>query len=293
MRRRCTTAITGSYNPPRARTWSGARYAWDEVRQCLWFQRLRPAGNLKAWDVVAGLVCPGYALGVMGWKWMGRILLAGYGLGWLTFLAWLGHNLSNVALGLLLSAHAISILGLLTHQFGPFGLRARMMMTLTVLAALYLVAYRPALDWFFMRWALPVLVRERVLIVQPEIPGALARGDQVVYSFYPMHGGGREGRYYVEGGLGLAPILAQGGDRVDFYPDRFEVNGVPDTRRPFMPEQGGLVVPQNHWLIWPEMSMVVRDAAAATQALLRMAVVPEGRLMGRPYRHWFGRTQQL
>src|SRR5262245_23228820 len=108
MKHRSAAKAASLYDPPRAGMWSRWGYDWDELKQSVLFHRLRPAGRLKAWDVVAGLICPGYSCALMGWKLMGRIALAAYALAWLGFLATLGQGWSNLALGLLLSAHAIS-----------------------------------------------------------------------------------------------------------------------------------------------------------------------------------------
>ena len=53
--------------------------------------------------------------------------------------------------------------------------------------------------------------------------------------------------------MGFGPVLAVPGDRVEFSTKAFSVNGVPQPLLPHMPAGGKLVVPENHWFIWPNL----------------------------------------
>jgi hypothetical protein len=105
------------------------------------------------------------------------------------------------------------------------------------------------------------------------------------------HGGGA---VQVESGFGYGPVLATAGDRVEFSTNSFSVNGVTRPLLRYMPTAGEVVVPEKHWFVWPELAISINrnvGDAAISDVMLKLAVVPESRFIGRPFKHWFGRRQ--
>ena len=91
-------------------------------------------------------------------------------------------------------------------------------------------------------------------------------------------------------------MLATAGDRVEFSTNGFAVNGVLQARLPHMPETGGLVVPENHWFIWPKLAISGNwdvGEANISSAMMQMASVSEDQFVGKPFKRWFWRKQIL
>src|SRR5262245_28830377 len=97
--------MVSSYYPPRARWYSPVFNFAHAMRRRLWLDRLPlPAGiTLRAF--ILGLLAPGLAFCVRGEKLIGRVALAVSGVLAVTFVAFLGYPLANLAFGLLLSVH--------------------------------------------------------------------------------------------------------------------------------------------------------------------------------------------
>jgi hypothetical protein len=58
--------------------------------------------------------------------------------------------------------------------------------------------------------------------------------------------------------------------------------------------EGGLVLPEKTWLIWPSLRTVTRYNASEYdigKTVLRMAQVHREQIIGKPFRHWFWREQ--
>jgi hypothetical protein len=63
-----------------------------------------------------------------------------------------------------------------------------------------------------------------------------------------------------------------------------------------MPVSGMVIVPGNHWFIWPDLAISGHGnigEAAITDAMLRMADVSEEQFVGKPFKRWFWRQQFL
>lgn len=284
--------VPSSYDPPRARNASRLWYVWFEFRRALerrGFQTCR-AIHLREWFL--GLACPGYAFTVLGWKKLGKAIRWGYLLLLLLFVVTLGYPVSNLAFGLMLAAHATSVLQLLFHGMRPLGFLTRGVLALFSLFALYFLVYEPALSGLTNHWAMPLILDGRVLVIDPRVSAAAVRpGDLVAYRFGQTVGTG----YYFRGGFGIDKVLAGPGDEVVFLPGQYQVNGKNRAPLPRMPVEGRVLIPEKQWLIWPRVDMVQTHGNPTNLAaiLLQAALVPEGQLVGKPYGHWFGRRQLL
>jgi hypothetical protein len=63
-----------------------------------------------------------------------------------------------------------------------------------------------------------------------------------------------------------------------------------------MPAEGEWVVPEKTWFIWPNLAISGHGAtpeSAVSAAMQRTALVSEPQLVGKPFKHWFGRRQWL
>ena len=101
---------------------------------------------------------------------------------------------------------------------------------------------------------------------------------------------------YVEGGFGWGPVLAVAGDRVEFSTNHLIINGRAGSLLAHMPAVGELVVPEKHWFVWPEFEMVGHGnvgEANISAMMMELATIFESQFVGRPFKHWFGRRQNL
>ena len=102
---------------------------------------------------------------------------------------------------------------------------------------------------------------------------------------------------YVPGGFGYGQVEAVAGDRVAFTPQSWQVNDRVLPRRRHMPAQETWVVPEKHWLIWPDSTISIsgdqRQNEAVSRLLREIAMVSEAQFAGTPFRRWFWRRQTL
>jgi hypothetical protein len=63
-----------------------------------------------------------------------------------------------------------------------------------------------------------------------------------------------------------------------------------------MPSDGEWVVPENHWLIWPNLDISGHGnvgEARISSAMMNLASVNEDQFLGKPLARWFWRKQIL
>jgi hypothetical protein len=137
-------------------------------------------------------------------------------------------------------------------------------------------------------------IENRVIVVRKLAhAGALKRGDVIAYNLGGVY---RDG-VNAHGGPTLGKILGLPGDRIDFSPESFAVNGIAQPRLPHMPASGGMVVPENNWFIWPNLAITGGHGnvgeAMISDIMLQMAAVPQSDFSGKPFKRWFGRPQAL
>jgi hypothetical protein len=203
---------------------------------------------------------------------------------------WLGFPAGNYAFGILLSIHSTGLAYLCEPWLEGARLRSRMLFSLALMVVLGALLYMPARSLVEKHWLLPMQLNGQVVIVQKlASAGAIHRGNWIAYRILVVHGDG----VYSEAGFGLGPVLATGGDRVQFRKATFEVNGVSRPSRPHMPASGEWIVPEKHWFVWPDLDITGHGIAEAniSEAILRMATIPHDRFVGKPFKRWFWRRQ--
>ena len=209
----------------------------------------------------------------------------------------LGYPLGSIAWGVAISLHAMSIIYLEGHWLSHARFRIRLGLALCTLIALWCLLYAPLLGYAERHWLLPLRLADRVLVVNLATKMTeLKRGDRVAYRIEPgSQGGGHEGAVYLQAGFGVETILGLPGDHVRFTKDSVLAGGQVFPRAPYMPGEGEWVVPEKTWFIWPNLAISGHGAAetAVSAAMQRVALVPESQLVGKPFKHWFGRRQRL
>jgi len=103
--------------------------------------------------------------------------------------------------------------------------------------------------------------------------------------------------YRILSGLGLGQVVGLPGERVQFYADHYEVNGMVFARNGNLPTTGDYPVPEGHCFVWPTLVRmdVNRNARAPVMEhfMKQTALVPESNWVGRPFGWWFFRNQEL
>lgn len=277
------------FYPPRARWYRPHVPLTARVRRHLWLSRLRRK-SVSAAGVVASCLVPGLAF-YMRTRFWGAVATGVSALLTIVFFAELGRPAANIAFGLLLAIHATGLNYLAEPWLREVRFRFRVLLSMLILLALGGVLYMPARAFLENRLFAPLQIRDRVLVIQKfEVAPPLKRGDWIAYT---ITGGGDHGAY-VQGGLGLGPILALAGDRVRMTPSALEVNGLARQRLPHMPEAVEFTVAQNHWFVWPEFGIAGHGNVAEgtlSSLMLQMATISESDFVGKPYKRWFWHRQ--
>ncbi|MBI3848891.1 MAG: hypothetical protein HY298_01170 [Verrucomicrobia bacterium] len=209
----------------------------------------------------------------------------------LIFLIWLGYPIANVVFGLMISLHVSSIIFLSNHWLSELNVVRRLVISLAILFVVSRLIYIPALDLMEKYLAMPLQMRDRVVVASTMLGSkSIKRGDWVAYHFTGGSGHGVK----IRDGYGLDPVLGISGDQVRFGPTHFEVNGKTFTRLAHMPAKGEMVVPGKQWFIWPSLDTVTQRNVAeesVSEAVLDSALISNEQIIGKPFRHWFWRRQ--
>ena len=286
-----------SYYPPRAR-WYNRPFANLETffRRWVHLERLGFKHSLSVGAFLLGILVPAYAFFALGRRWLGWLFLSIYIGAVAVFIVRLGFPEADVAFGLLIFAHATSIVFVESVWVGNerFGLRVGL--AICTLVAVWGLMYGPLVRFAERHFVMPVRIGERVVVVNRAVsPSSLKRGDWVAYQISEKHIGGPGNMVAMGAGLGLDPVLGLPGDTIGFTREAVSVNQQSLPRRELMPLVGELLVPQKVWFIWPVSSMNVTgpraNEAGATELLQRTAMVGQKEILGRPFRHWFWRRQ--
>jgi hypothetical protein len=226
-----------------------------------------------------------------GEKLIGMAIFAGCAVLAAIFIIWLGYPAANVAFGVLLSVHATSVVFLLNPWLASTRFIFRVVFGLAILIVVGGCIYGPLRSQLQAHYLMPIRIDKQVVVVRRSAsPGTVRRGDWIVYS---ISRGGRE-ELYVEQGWGFGLVLAVAGDQIRFTTNAFVVNDSALPLRPHMPTNGGIVVPKNHWFIWPDLAIRGDgNAVAITSTMLGLATVPESAFFGRAFKQWFWRQQVL
>jgi len=286
-----------SYYPPRAR-WYSRPFAGlgTSFRRFVHFERLGFKQSLSAGSFLLGIFLPAYAFFAMGRQRLGWLFVSIYTLSAAVFIVRLGFPEANVAFGLLIFAHATSIVFVEGLWVGNerFGLRVGL--ALCTLVGVWGLGYSPLVRFTERHFLMPVRIGERVVVVnRAASPASLKRGDWAAYEISEKRVGGPGNVVVVNAGLGLDPVLGLPGDTIRFTPQALWVNEQSLPLRPLMPSAGELTLPQKVWFIWPISSMNMTgpraNAAGATELLQRTAMVGQKQMLGRPFKRWFLRRQ--
>jgi hypothetical protein len=287
---------SSSYYPPRSRWYTRLIFGvFRPVRRHTDLEGLRLPSGLSVPAFVLSLILPGYAFIALGRELIGRVLVAAYGLAALVFVAALGFFAGSLAYGLMISIHVTSIIFLEGGWLRESRLSSRFALALGTLVSVWGLIYSPLTSLVERRWLLPIRLGERVLIIHRGAAlESLRRGDWVAYEFSGNDLGGHGAAVYLTSGLGVDPVLALPGDRVQFTHQAVLVNDEAFPRAPHMPTDGDLVVPGKVWFIWPTLAINMRGGVPEgnISALMQStALVGQNQILGRPFKHWFGRRQ--
>jgi len=284
------------YYPPRAR-WYSPVFDWgNSARRQLSLDRILLPKGVTFWGFAGSLLIPGLGIYLRGPRLWGQATLAACGFLFLQFIMWLGYPFGNYAFGLMLSIHVTGLAYYCSPLLAGTQLRYRLLFTVLVLMGLGGLIYSPLRSAVQEHWLLPLRMNGHVVVVQRLASAhTIRRGDWIAYTLsgYVISGHGdqyRNGR----SGLGLGPVLAIAGDRVAFSTNCFAVNDIPHPLLPQMPVAGSLIVPRNHWFIWPNLAISGHGYVSQTtisSAMLQMADVSDEQFVGKPFKHWFGRRQ--
>jgi hypothetical protein len=283
-----------SYYPRRARWYTRilSAAARPVRRRVLW----RPSGQLSFRHVVPSIALPGFsflALGrpLLGWSCLTLWLLAA-----VFFLVALGFPAGSLAFGLMISLHATSVVFLEGVWLREARFRTRLAVAFLTLLAVWGLIYQPAVNYSQRHWLMPLRLGNRVLIVRCGVPPqSIHRGDWLAYQIAgDLWAGGHEDATYLRSGLGVDRVLALPRDRVRFTRQTVFVNDQAFPHAPHMPEDGELVIPEKVWFIWPSLDITGHGRVVETQVsatMQRVAMVTQKQIIGRPFKHWFGRRQ--
>jgi hypothetical protein len=289
------------YYPPRARWYSLFFYLGGAIRRRLWLDRIHLPQEMTFVGSVASFLVPGLGFHIRGPRLWGKAALMASGFLFFFFLVGFGHPVGNFALGLLLAVHATGFIYYCSPLLREEELRGRLAFTLLALLAIGLLFYLPVRNVILHRWLVPLRFNGQVIVVQRQFPAAaIQRGDWVAYQLgggsSGWNGGGGHGAVRVRSGMGLGPVLARAGDRVEFFTNRFTVNGIQHPLLAHMPKSGEVAVPEKHWFIWPELGISGYGNTPEGNIMATMqqlALVSENDFIGKPFKRWLWRRQIL
>lgn len=290
MMKRSRATLPSPYYPPRAgwgTSFSRPTQAWWRKFQAL--NRRLPAPAAVAQDALC-ILMPGMSFYLAGWRKLGKCIFAGCVIALLVFLAELGRPAANWAFMLLLSAHTASVSQRFQPRMAERPLMAQMGFGLIIFTAISVMFYLPARELFQQHVATPLPTARGLLVLNARTrPASVERGDLLAYRI--------EGSYansvQVRDGYGFGPVLAIPGDHVTFEENLWRVNGVVRARLAHMPRTGELVISQKQWLVWPEVGVTMHGMSedVTAQGMLKLALVNQDQVVGKPFKRWFFRKQ--
>jgi hypothetical protein len=244
------------------------------------------------------LVIPGFSFWVLGRRGLGAGVLGVYCAAGLVFIIALGYPEGGICYGLMISAHATSIFYLELRWLEDSGFGLKVFLALATLLIAWQAFYSPLLVFAGRHWFIPLRVRSNVVIAQPSASvNAVHRGEWIVYAQKEIYAAEvRDQGVDVQAGNEYGRVLAVAGDDIRFSTNAFTINGIAHPLYSHMPTEGELVVPEKHWFVWPDFDIGGHGnvgAAAVSATLLRLAMVSDDQLVGKPYQRWFWRRQIL
>ncbi len=282
--------FSSPFYPPRARWYSGLYYVWLAAKHLFHFEVLALPGRMAFWQLVLSLIVPGYSFYALRRPKIGHAIQLGYGWSALVFVVWLGYAVANLALGLMIALHVISIFFLVRAWEMDWSFRSRLVLALGTLLLVGLGVYLPLRRQIERHLIMPFRVGNRVVVVNTlKRPSAIQRGDWIAYKIDRYY----EDSVFIPANYALGRIQGVAGDRVRITPADFQVNGRAAPRLAHMPAEGEYTVPEKHWFIWPDLSISGHgvDEGHIVRAFAQNALVPETQFVGRPFQRWFWRRQ--
>jgi hypothetical protein len=284
------------YYPRRARWYSRLLYLGLATRHRLALDRIRLPKEITPGGIILGVLIPGLAVYIRGPRFWGKIALSTCAILFLLFIVWLGYPFGNYAFGLMISIHASGFVYYCSPCLREREFYTRILFTVAVLVGMWLYFYLPFRSMVQNHWLTPLRANGHVIVVQQLSSAQMVkRGDWIAYALsghiFSNHGYEDS---YARNGMGFGPVLAVPGDRVEFSAKTFSVNGAPQPLLPHMPAVGNLVVPENHWFIWPGFSINGQgNEARISELMMSAATVSQDQFVGKPFKRWFWREQIL
>lgn len=288
-------AAASPFYPPRA---GRSRYlykALDGIRRCLHRSQIGqnlsvdypPAGFLK------NCLVPGFGFRVAGWDRLARAGLTCWLVALVIYFLWIGRGMATVALALLLSIHASSILCAVSRAWPQCLLLTRLLIAATVVISLNQFVYGPVLSVVARSAILPIWYQDGFYVINRTPWGRdLRRGDLVAYRIHAQSGAAR-----IMEGIGIDQVIGLPGDVIEFTRAELRINGAPYPKREGMPNAGRLALPRNYWFVWPTLQNTamhgVVDASVISAATFAAGTVPRENILGKPseFRLWRHQNQ--
>jgi len=286
------------YYPPRARWYAFIYRLGSVVRRRLATSRMSQLQPMKIGGLIAGFFVPGLAVYLRGARTIGAWLMAACAVLLAVYFAELGQGWANLVFGLLISIHVSGLVFYCSPLIAVDDFGRRMAFTFMLMIALLAVVYIPARVYLQGHWLTPMHVNGKVIVIRRQVASrAIERGNWIAYQLDPGPDYGYQGNgVWLHAGVDLAPVLALAGDQVVFTPKACVINGVAGPKLPHMPNDGGFIVPENHWFVWPNLAISGHgngSESLITGTMLDVATVSEKQFVGRPFNHWFWHPQHL
>ena len=281
------------YYPPRARWYSPLFSLWNQFCLSLRLNRLHLPFHVTPRNLALSTLVPGGSYWATGMHLVARAILMSYCACFLVFLIFVGQKISNYAFGAMVSLHVTSLLHFITRNSESMGLFKRIFFTLVCLLALGLGVYLPVRDWTLAHVVMPIHVHGRLILLRPDAsPAQVKTGEMIAYK---IEASGHYG-VWINAGIGFDPVSAVAGDSIRFSTSGASIGQRLIPHREGMPLEGEWTVPEGHWMVWPTLQTQVNRGVNRTTveaAFQRVAFVNQSHYIGRPYHHWFGRSQEL
>jgi hypothetical protein len=282
---------TSPYYPPRARWYASVFYLFGAVRRNIGLERIHLPPSITWPGLAACFLIPGFGFYLRGPRILGRAMMGVCALLFTIFIVWLGYPIANIACGLMVSTHVSGIAYYCDSFLRQWELQWRILFTVLALMAVGFLFYAPLRQAIQNHLLMPLRMGNRVVIlVKSGTADKIQRGDWVGYMMPGYRFSNHMGNGILDDKtMGFGPVLAIGGDNVQFSTNSFSVNGVAHPPLPHMPQSGSLVVAQNYWFIWPILKQSGNwhpGEKELSDAMLELAAVPESQLTGKPPVHW-------
>jgi hypothetical protein len=290
-----------SYYPPRANALSPILGRFEACLRGLSGFSFRVPDTVTLLGLLGGFFVPGLALYLRSPGASGKAALGVCALLLLIFFAFLGFPAGNAAFTLLLSIHVVGFVAYCKPLLAGSPWPSRLIAAFLLSVATIVIVYLPSQYWLEHHLVVPLQVRGHVVVVRClRSPGVIRRGDWIAFRVDSgreyFNGGNAHGNVIIEDGIGMAPVLAVSGDHIEFTPESVSVNGVAQPRQLNMPTSGEWTVPENCLFAWTDLAIHGHGGvptALIAEAAIQTATVHREQIIGKAFKHWFGRRQWM